>query len=472
LSHQGCAIRIMRLLKRIVRILLILVGGLLALVFVLMALLLVPKDREIDRSTMVHDMQERVDSLGAPAIRNHPFTVGFAKVSITPAYRTATAGYGNRLGKQFASIHDSIYVRCLVIDNGIRKAAIVTADLLLIPPEVTLLLEHDLPSIGFTADNTYLGATHSHSSIGNWSHGAAMTLMYGDYDDALVHFIKDRILSAIQKADASKVGATISAAHIPVADAVRNRISSDNPVDSLLRVIRIVRADSAKLLLLNFTAHATCISDKNVVLSGDYPGRLTQRLEQDGYNFAMFMAGAVGSHAAKAKAREFPCVEEMAAKLTDALEHRANSFQAATDTTLWMGRVRLELTDPQLKVSKNWRLRSYAFNGLMGDYPEYITALRVGNLLLLGTPCDFSGEFYPALDSMAQARGLQVMVSSFNGGYIGYVTPRQYYDIDHYETQLMNWYGPGTGEYLMTCLEMLIGHAAMKPADLDASQRK
>ena len=73
---------------------------------------------------------------------------------------------------------------------------------------------------------------------------------------------------------------------------------------------------------------------------------------------------------------------------------------------------------------------------------------------------------------MAQARGLQVMVSSFNGGYIGYVTPRQYYDIDHYETQLMNWYGPGTGEYLMTCLEMLIGHAAMKPADLDASQRK
>ena len=33
----------------------------------------------------------------------------------------------------------------------------------------------------------------------------------------------------------------------------------------------------------------------------------------------------------------------------------------------------------------------------------------------------------------------------------------KYYDIDHYETQLMNWYPPGTGEYLTTCLsEMMI----------------
>ncbi|WP_222596776.1 hypothetical protein, partial [Klebsiella sp. Kpp] len=82
-------------------------------------------------------------------------------------------------------------------------------------------------------------------------------------------------------------------------------------------VIRIVREDSAKLILTNFTAHATCLSDKNLVLSGDYPGLLSRTLEAQGYDFAMFMAGAVGSHAAKTKAREWPCVLEMSNKLSE-----------------------------------------------------------------------------------------------------------------------------------------------------------
>lgn len=454
----------MKLIKRIVKILLIFVGSLIALLLVIVALVLIPQDRGITHDVLLQEMHERVDSLGAPKEGKHLFTVGYAKQNITPKYLTATAGYGNRLGKKVSSVHDSIYVRCLVIDNGMSKAAIVTADLLLLPPEVALLLEKELSTVGFTPDNTYFGATHSHNSVGNWSHGA-MTIMYGEYDDNLVHTIKDNILLAIKNADASKKSASISAAQIPVSDAVRNRIRRENPVDSLLRVIHFERSDSAKLLLLNFTAHATCLSGDNMVLSGDYPGRLTQSLEQQGYDFAMFMAGAVGSHAAKTKAREWPCVEEMASKLTGVLTNQ--ELQRVTDTTLWMGRVELALPEAQFKVSNNWRLRPAAFNGLMGDYPEYITGLRIGNQLMLGTPCDFSGEFYPALDSMAAARNLNVMVTSFNGGYIGYITPQQYYDVNHYETQLMNWYGPGTGEYLLKCMEMLIDHAAEQSTQSD-----
>jgi hypothetical protein len=76
--------------------------------------------------------------------------------------------------------------------------------------------------------------------------------------------------------------------------------------------------------------------------------------------------------------------------------------------------------------------------------------------VLLGTPCDYSGEFDAELDVFAAQHGLQTMVTSFNGGYIGYVTPAQYYDVDHYETQLMNWYAPGTGEYMQECLKKMI----------------
>ena len=121
-----------------------------------------------------------------------------------------------------------------------------------------------------------------------------------------------------------------------------------------------------------------------------------------------------------------------------------------------MHRVPLLLSDPQVKVLKNWRVRPWLFSLAFGDYPEYLTVLRLGNIVMLGTPCDFSGEFNRSLDSIATRNGLQAMVTSFNGGYIGYVTPDKYYDRDHYETQLMNWYGPGNGEYMEQCLEQLI----------------
>ena len=58
--------------------------------------------------------------------------------------------------------------------------------------------------------------------------------------------------------------------------------------------------------------------------------------------------------------------------------------------------------------------------------------------------------------TLAASAGVFPIVTSFNGGYIGYVTPEKYYDIDHYETQLMNWYGPANGEYIKETLEKLL----------------
>jgi hypothetical protein len=126
------------------------------------------------------------------------------------------------------------------------------------------------------------------------------------------------------------------------------------------------------------------------------------------------------------------------------------------DSTLAMYRVPLLLSEPQAKLLKDWRLRSWSFNMAFGDYPEFLTVLRVGNVAMLGVPCDFSGEFNRSIDSLAANKGLQAMVTGFNGGYIGYVTPGKYYDEDHYETQLMNWYGPGNGEYIEQCIEELL----------------
>jgi neutral ceramidase len=93
-------------------------------------------------------------------------------------------------------------------------------------------------------------------------------------------------------------------------------------------------------------------------------------------------------------------------------------------------------------------VRPWLFRTFFGEYPSTLTALRIGPVVMLGTPCDFSGELSPAIDSAAAKLGLRSIITSFNGGYIGYITRDEFYDRDHYETQIMNWFGPGNGAYL------------------------
>jgi hypothetical protein len=343
----------------------------------------------------------------------------------------------------------------MVIDNGVQRVAIVSADLLIIPPTVSVLLEKELPRIGFTLDNTYLGASHTHNSVGGWGKGA-MGFLYGSYDDSIVYFIAEKIVESIQLAAANGLPATLKTGELPLTNTVHNRLIDGGPVDSLLRVIEVKRSDSSKLLLMSFTAHATCMSSRDLSLSRDYPGKLVDLIEQEGYTFAMFMAGAVGSHKGSAPEGGRACSDWMATEISQGFLRQRSELVPVDDSVLMMHRIPLLLTAPQAKLSKNWRIRPWLFDLAFGDYPEYITVLRLGDLAMVGTPCDFSGEFSPTLDSLAAKHGMRAMITSFNGGYIGYVTPDKYYDEDHYETQLMNWYGPGNGGYMNRCIEQLI----------------
>ena len=131
-------------------------------------------------------------------------------------------------------------------------------------------------------------------------------------------------------------------------------------------------------------------------------------------------------------------------------------MQSFKDSSLVMKRVPLLLGDPQVKISGDWKLRTWMFRSAFGEYDHFLTVLRIGDVVMLGAPCDFSGEFSASLDSTAREQNLKAIVTSFNGGYIGYVTPEKYYDVNHYETRLMNWYAPGTGEYIKKCMEKLM----------------
>jgi hypothetical protein len=444
--------------KKVLRVLLITVLTIVGALIVFVAVSIAPVDRSPASEDPSYEetlaLLQKLDTLKiSPAKKN--LSVGYAKVNLTPLQRTATAGYSKRKGKRFPAVLDSIWVRALVVDNGSKKIAIVSADLLIIPPTVTRLLEEKLSKIGFSLNNTYLGATHTHNSIGNWGEGATR-FIYGAYQDSIVHFIADQIVSSISRASKNCIASEIKGGTIPVPRAVDNRMIDGGPEDSLLRVMEVHRGDGSKLLLMSYTAHATCLFSKDLELSRDYPGKLVDTLEAQGYDFAMFMAGAVGSHGCDPPEYGKPCIDWMAGEVSNAFIDHRSELKPVGDSVLMMLRVPLKLSDPQVKILPDWKVRSWLFRSAFGEYPVYLTALRIGDMVFLGTPCDFSGEFNPSLDSLGTQQGLLPVITSFNGGYIGYVTPLNRYEEKHYETQLMNWYAPGTGEYIEDCLEKLM----------------
>lgn len=438
-------------INRPFRIVLVTIAALLLLVAIFMVVSLSRINRDVNFETLKEKMEAKIDATDEKLVgSDQGFAIGFSKVNLTPAKPVSTAGYGKRLGKLYQAVHDSIYVRTMIIDNGKERVAVVSADLLIIPPTVTELLEEMMPDIGFSLDNTYLGATHSHNSIGNWAHGFT-SFIYGTYEDSIVQFIADRIQVGIKEATRNMVPATAKIDSVSFREGVYNRVVDDGPVDPKIRLIEIERQDSVRMLFVSYTAHATCLYSKDLVLSADWPGKLLQIMEKKGYDFTMFMAGAVGSHGPATPDGGWTCVDYMAENVAERIS--TAEFTPMKSNYLEMHRIPLELPVMQPKAFKRLRVKPALFQTLFGQYPSFINVLRFGDVVFLGTPCDFSGEFNFELDSLGASRGVFPMVTSFNGGYIGYLTPEKYYDVDHYETQLMNWYGPGNGEYVKDVLE-------------------
>lgn len=445
-------------LKRIVRYLLYSIGGVLMLIVLFLLATIIPVDRTpYFEADFYKVMSKRLDSLqrNPPSFSSGGFRVGYNVTNLTPGFPVATAGYGNRRGRPFTGVHDSVYVRTIVIDNGKQKVAIVSADLLIIPPAVTSLLQDRLRTIGFALDNTYLNATHTHNSIGNWGEGAA-GIIYGSYSDKVVDFITEKIIASISGAAADTKPSTIKFGAISVPNAVRHRIDGINgKVDDQLRVIELARDDSSRLAILSFNAHPTCLYSKDLELSRDYPGELVDDIEESGYAFAMFLSGAVGSHGCSPPEYGKPCLTWMAKEISTKFNELQPSLIPGNDSTLAMLRVPLELGEPQIKIARDWRLRPWVFESAFGNYQPFLTSLRLGPIVFLGTPCDFSGELRQDIDSVASRYRKQAIITSFNGHYIGYITNDMYYDSAHYETRLMNWYGPGNGAYISDAMTVL-----------------
>ncbi|RDC64191.1 hypothetical protein AHMF7616_02803 [Adhaeribacter pallidiroseus] len=392
----------------------------------------------------------------APATRTDTLRIGWAKVNITPAQPEPMAGYGKRKGKKYEQVHDSIWVRAFVFRSGSQKAAWVTADLLIMPMSVTARLQEILADKGYNLKNLFLTATHSHYSIGGWGQKPAGRIMAGKYSAKIVDKIAQSILQAIVKAEQSAVPAAMGYQEIAAPALVYNRlVGSKGYIDSFIRVIQFRKKTGEKALICTYSAHPTSVAANDLRLTAEYPGALVQLLEQRlQLSMAAFGAGAIGSHGPQAPGEEYTKVNNLAIGLADKIEAELQDVSLTYETGLQSAYFPISFGKPQWRLKTNRRFRPWLFYAVFGKYPAGLSMLQAGPVQFMGTPCDFSGELLPEITVPNSKR--KIVVTSFNGSYIGYVTPAKYYNLKKYETHDMNFFGPYTGTYLTEMINLII----------------
>lgn len=440
------------LLKKTFRVLLILTGC----ISVLAIMLIDTVDKTpLQETTYYQQMMDQVDTLQYME-DTLALTAGWAKANITPLQPLQIASYGLR--RDFDGVHDSLFVRSFVFKSQKKKCALITMDLLIVPPTVAAIALPLLEKEGFGRDDVYFSATHSHNAAGGWAEGVAGRFLAGTFEEEYVHYIADNIVASVKNAEKNAAPFEIGFGKIKAANQVANRLIDGGKTDPYLRILKLKKNNGENAMIISYSAHPTCLAKKINYISCDYPGFLVDSLEKGGItNFAAFFAGAVGSM----KPGETGTADfEKAVTIADSLEEKVailnDSIQLEQPKELVSDFIPLYSRSAHLRISEELRIRPWVFNWLLGKQSPGISVFKIDNNVMIGTPCDFSGELMIPLDSLAKTRNINLQITSFNGAYLGYITPDQYYHLVKNETREMNWYGPYNGSYFSEIIEKIL----------------
>ena len=382
---------------------------------------------------------------------------GWATVNVTPAQPAELVGYSPR--GPYTFVQDSSHVKALTLSNGKSSIAWLNYELLIVHPQLADQVRAGVQKAGVSVDQLIFTATHTHSGMGGYMPGLVGSLAFGGYDEQVVEQLVTGSVRALQTALASQDTVTITYKKTSVPDLVSNRFVKGGAIDPFVRQVLFQRKDGQKATFLTYSAHATALSSKFMGLSGDYPAFLTQHLEEEEVDFALFAAGTVGSHRPMAEGNTPELVGAYAQAISEKISADTSKITLQGESLLRSSKVAIQLGEPQLRVTTNLRLRPWLFRSLLGEVPAYLDITQVGNILFISSSGELSGVFYEAWDALAKEKGLELVVTVFNGSYIGYITPDELYDAQFHEVREMNWFGPGNGQYFDRLIQEVIRKA-------------
>lgn len=231
------------------------------------------------------------------------------KVDISPSDSQYLVGYGER---KSTGIHDRIYHRIVALDDGKTQFFLISTDICLFSPsEYDKVVSRLQKEHGIDPLNVWWSVTHTHSAPEVGPPG-----IYGVYmgnrvnhtlDPAYTSMIEESLIDGILEAKKNLVparlgvgwgfsNANINRRAVDVDGKASLGLNPDGPVDRRIGLLRIDKMDGSPIALIaNYPIHGTVLGDKNLQVSGDAPGMVSEYVEGKIGAPVLFINGAAGN---------------------------------------------------------------------------------------------------------------------------------------------------------------------------------
>jgi len=387
--------------------------------------------------------------------------VGVSQVDITPPAGLAMTGYIARLGNA-VGVHDPLYAKALVFDDGRQRAALISCDVLAFDRHfVTAVRAAIERQTGFPGANLLIACTHTHA-------GPATIFLRdcGEVDRAWMEELRRRLVAVLAAAQEDLQPARVGFGRGYLADRSQNRRQPGDVMDPEVGVLRVDRADGRPLAIaLNFACHPTTLGPDNLLYSADYPGYTARQIEAATGATSLFLTGAIGD-VGPVQVGDDAAAEALGGAVADAalavlpqIACQADARVAVAAETLELpllplpslreveqaaraSRVHLQVAEAAGEVilariqraMLGWAedtLAGLRLNSLARTVAAEVQVIRIGDVWLVGVP----GELFVE-PGLAIKRGLQphpAFVCGYANDDIGYLPARAAYARGGYE---------------------------------------
>ena len=412
----------------------------------------------------------------ASLVASLPIQAGVARVNLTPPLemKAALGGYGARMSKPAIGVHDSVWAKALVISQGERKFAVLTADVLAFPWGFKAAVMERLRTNHWTTDRVMFLPSHSHTSIDMMALHPGNTfsnVQIGLFHKELFDLTADRLAQVIQEADRRRVAIVAGSSTVELADRNRNRRGVQT-VDPNLTVTRIDTLQGPLAVLVNWTAHPTFMDAEDMMFSADWPGHLQRGLE------ALIGKGVTVMYYNGAEGDQSPVPPPEAMSNWERAEHYGRDLALIAWRSWEQIRpapIREFSYDTQTIYlpKRQWHRDFMKTGGAEYGLSEAImlgmvealnpqqtqsTSVRLGDLVILGVPGEMTAQL--GLKAKVKARQLTgarcVTIGGLADEWVSYILSAEEYRKGGYEAS-MSFYGESLGNCMLEGITRNLG---------------
>jgi neutral ceramidase len=384
---------------------------------------------------------------------------GVARSPITPPIGATLVGYPTpeRCAEQ---VRDPLYATALVLDDGQKRVALLSCDLMAIHPDVVEEVRaRSRQRSGIAPDSLMICSSHTHS--GPPSHALPASR---EVDHAYVAQLPEVLVRTIASAASGllPVRMRYGSAHAGIG-INRREVRPDGrvvlghnpggPVDHEVRVVTLEGPEGqAVAVLVNYACHPVVLGPPSAAISADFVGRMRAQVEDTTGSTVLFLQGAC----ADINPRLGPASDEgqadlLGAEVADAVLRACNTSAPVAIAPLSCATAQLNLpllgdttgiphfpSDQELKALQEGidRWDPWSAEVVTGpegrlEVPLALQAMRLGGFTILGIPVEPFVEIGLALK--AAYANTPTLIAGYSNGCAGYIPMPEAYALGGYE---------------------------------------